>query len=278
MSGHVNAYNSAFARLQSALSVNPTQLVNLTRRLNMAKSKRNKSEDALLKKDDALIRINDQLRALAGMLFRAQDEERRRVSRELHDDLSQKIAHVEFNLDRLARQLPSSSTAVIGRLEVIRDQVAEFSMDLRRTAHRLHPSMLEHLDFGTVLRSYAAEFSERTKLPVKVKITGRPSSLAPEAGSSLYRIVQEALHNVHKHAGPAAAVRITVARTKAAISLSIEDTGVGFKAETLQKSHGLGLISMRERVLLLDGSFSMNSGPEKGVTIRIVVPVGILES
>jgi len=218
---------------------------------------------------------NSQLPTLPGKLLRVMDEERRRLARDFHDDLSQQIAHVAFDLERLAMRLPRSRQVILERLEAIRGGITEFSESLRRTAHRLHPAMLEHLDFATVILSYAAEFFERTGVFVKVKCMGVPPSLPPELRSSLFSIVREALNNVYKHAGPGAAATVTIGSNNSTLVLRIEDNGRGFEAEGMPMSHGLGLISIRERVRILNGSSSIDSVAGGGVSIDIVVPTGM---
>jgi two-component system CheB/CheR fusion protein len=259
------------SRLETVLAKEATHL-------KAEKSGRKKLEGALHESEDALLHSRKQLRALAGKLFRAQDEERRRVSRELHDDLSQRVAHIEFNVQRL-EQLPSNPKKIKEGLKIVRGQVGSFSGDLRRIAYQLHPSALDVLGLDVAVRSYAAEFSKREGIRVKVKCGDLPVSLAPNVSASLYRVIQEALHNVSKHAGSGTAVTITLAQSGHELKLSIHDNGPGFDVHALGKNRGLGLISMQERVRLLHGTFSLTSRPGLGtrIVIRILLTANSLE-
>jgi signal transduction histidine kinase len=244
-----------------------------TKKPNAQKRKRIKSASALRKNDVRTVYTHTQSRALPGNLLRLMDEERRQIAREVHDELGQQVAHIEFGLERLAMRLPTSHEEIATQLQAIRRELNEFSKNLRQTAHRLHPAILEHLDFATVIRSYAAEFIARTGMSVRVTSTRVPPSLTPELGSSLYSIVREALTNAYKHAGPGAAVVVDLTCNGPTLALLIKDSGCGFNVDGIPSRGGLGLLSIRERVHLLNGSVLIDSAPGAGVCIHIVVPI-----
>ena len=229
-------------------------------------------ETALHESEAALLRSRNELRALSAMLLHTQGEERRRVSRELHDDLSQKMAKLQFDLERLEQHLPPNLKEVKKRLAIVRGGVEALSNDVRRIAYELHPAALDHLGLAVALRSYVREFSEREKIPVVFAPRKVPSRIPTEVGSALYRIVQESLRNIVKHAGKAS-VKIALTGGSNQLSLSIRDNGTGFDARSAQGKGGLGLISMQERTRLIHGDFSLETLPGRGVTIKIRVPL-----
>lgn len=229
-------------------------------------------ETALHDSEEALLRTREELRALTAGLLNAQEEERRRVSRELHDDLSQKVAKLQFDVETLEQQLPPNLMDGKRRLAAIRDEIGTLSNDLRRIAYELHPSTLDHLGLAVAIRTYSREFSEREGLPVQCTARKVPARVPPEVASALYRIVQEALRNVAKHAGKTS-VAIALAGGSNQLMLSIRDHGVGFDKHAMQNKGGLGLIGMQERARLIRGEFSLETRPGRGAAIMIRVPL-----
>ena len=234
------------------------------------------AETALHESQAALIQNREQLRALTASLLRSQGEERRRVSRELHDDLSQKMAKLQFDVETIEQQIPAGQKGLKETLLAVRDEVAAVSNDVRRIAYQLHPSTLDHLGLSVALRSFIREFSEREGIQVQFTARKVPAKLDPEIASSLYRVAQEALRNVAKHAGKTA-VKIALAGNTDHLSLSIQDEGPGFDPNAVQGNGGLGLISMQERMRLVHGEFSMKTRPGHGVHIAIKVPLSVEE-
>jgi two-component system CheB/CheR fusion protein len=237
----------------------------LKRRLESGKTALHESEAALL-------RSRDELRALTARLLQTQAEERRRVSRELHDDLSQKIAKLQFDIETLGQHLPPDPKKMKKQLLILRDGVETLSNDIRRIAYELHPSALDHLGLSVALRSYVREFTEREGIPVQFTPRKVPAQIPAEVASTLYRIVQEALRNVAKHAGKTS-VSIALTGGSNQLSLSIRDNGIGFDVHSVQDKSGLGLISMQERARLVHGDFSLETLPGCGATITVRVPL-----
>jgi two-component system, chemotaxis family, CheB/CheR fusion protein len=229
-------------------------------------------QTALRESEDALVQNRNELRALAASLLNSQGEERRRVSRELHDDLSQQLAKLQFDVETLEQQLSPDLTVAKTRLMTMRDDVGRLANDVRRIAYELHPSILDHLGISVALRSLSREFSEREGIPVKFTHSKVPARIPADVASALYRIAQEALRNIAKHAGKTSA-RIALARGANRLSLSIRDNGIGFDPHSLQGKGGLGLISMQERARLVNGEFCLEAFPGRGVAITVRVPV-----
>jgi two-component system, chemotaxis family, CheB/CheR fusion protein len=234
-------------------------------------------ETALHESEAALLRSRNELRALAAQLLQTQAEERRRVSRELHDDLSQKMAKLQFDVEMLEQHLPPDQKDMKKQLLIIRDEVGTLSNDVRRIAYELHPSALDHLGLVVALRSYIREFNEREGIPVRFTPRKVPAQIPAGVSSTLFRIVQEALRNVAKHAGKAS-VSIELTGDSDRVLLSIRDNGIGFDVVSVRNKGGLGLISMQERVRLVHGEFSLESLPGRGSTFRIHVPLNSPEA
>lgn len=229
-------------------------------------------EAALHESEAALLRGRDELRALTAKLLKTQAEERCRVSRELHDDLSQKMAKLQFDVETLEQHLPPDQKEMKKRLLIIRDGVETLSNDVRRIAYELHPSALDHLGLAVALRSYIREFNAREGIPVHFTPRKMPARVPAEVASTLYRIVQEALRNVAKHAGKAS-VSIALTGGSNRLSLSVRDNGVGFDVDSVREKGGLGLISMQERARLIHGDFFLETLPGRGATITVHAPL-----
>jgi PAS domain S-box-containing protein len=219
----------------------------------------------------ALQESRQELRALAARLINAEEEERKRISRELHDDLSQKLALLAFDTSSLVLALPGSKDELKEPLRNLQTRVVQLAQDVRQISHQLHPTVLEDLGLTAALTELCDEFSAKEGIEVAFEQEAMPKSLPVAIASCLYRIAQEALHNVSKHAR-ASQVRFKLSRSSEGIHLSIRDTGVGFDSDAARFRHGLGIVSMRERVGLVQGEFSIDSQPGWGTEVRIFVP------
>jgi PAS domain S-box-containing protein len=210
-----------------------------------------------------------ELRALSGHLISLQEEERRRLARELHDDFGQRTAVLEMQAARAIDLIlvnPSEATDLLARM---REQISALDTGLRNVSHRLHPSVIEDLGLIPALRSLVDELREAGSdvtlyMPESVDV-----SLV--VATSLYRIVQEALRNAGKHA-PGAPVHIRLSLEVHGIQLAIEDAGPGFDLNQVRVAGGLGLLNMQERARLLGGTFSVRARPGRGTTIVVSVP------
>jgi PAS domain S-box-containing protein len=218
-----------------------------------------------------LVRTRVSLQALSR---RAQDEERRRVARELHDDLGQQAALLDLEISRLQGQLPldpDTANEALGRLRSRGQQIAE---GLRSVSHRLHPLALEDLGLPTALHLLVEEY-RRCGADIRLVEQGALPPLPPEATTALYRIAQEALRNARQHA-PRSPVRLTLYVSTdpapGATYLSIEDAGPGFALEQMRERGGLGLLSMQERAHSIGGSLEIDAAPGEGTRISVLVP------
>ncbi|HYP06734.1 MAG TPA: response regulator [Bryobacteraceae bacterium] len=216
---------------------------------------------------DALDQSEQKLRALAAGLFTAQEEERRRIARELHDDFSQRMALVEITLSKLLQQAPEFHSQLAGVIA----QISALSQDLRDVSHVLHPSGLEHLGLQRGLRSLCEEFERAHNLAVRFRDSTGGGRVAEPTATVFYRIAQEALRNVVKHAGDARAT-INLSASDGELSLKIEDDGCGFDMSVAQHRTGLGFISMQERARLVEGRVEVRSEPGQGTVIVVTAP------
>jgi len=223
-------------------------------------------ERALRESQAALERKRERLRALTATLFTVQEDERRRVSRELHDDLNQKVAMLAVDIETLQQQLPSDHEMHQAQLSSLRNRAVDLSDGLRRIAYQLHPSILEHLGLEAALRSHCAEFSRRARMTIKFVARDVPVRLPEGAALCLYRVAQEALRNVVRHSGVRqAALRLYGSPTE--VCLAVSDRGRGFDPAAKDLT-GLGLISMEERVRLAGDRLTIKSRPGRGTRIE----------
>jgi signal transduction histidine kinase len=258
-------------------------LASLSRAMQVRQLRRQVAEQqaALARYTQQLEQHREELRQLTATLLQVQEEERRRLSCELHDDLNQKLAVLVMEVDALERQAahtlapgvgaeaPAGGAALRAALRALRGRVVELSDDVRGLAYRLHPSILDHLGLAIALQSYVEEFAKREKIRVTFTHRQVPESLPPEVATCLYRVAQEGLRNVAKHAR-ASRVVMRLARIDRHLHLSIKDSGVGF---TPSQRGGLGLISMQERVRAVRGSLSIRSRLGQGTYLFANVPV-----
>jgi PAS domain S-box-containing protein len=210
------------------------------------------------------------LAGVSGKLIEAQEQERRRIARELHDDIGQRLALLSIELTQL-RQSYSNPSDFPKRIDRLQTQTSEIAADVQSLSHELHSSRLQYLGLAAALRGFCQEFSEQQKVEVNFASHDLPISLSPAISLCFFRVLQESLHNAAKHSG----VRDFEVRLWGApdeIHLIVGDSGVGFDVEATKASRGLGLISMQERLKLLNGTLSVESQPQHGTTIHASVP------
>ena len=254
-----------------------TERKNAERVLLRAQSDLHKyAESTLLQSKAALRRSRGELRALTASLLTAQEEERRRVSRELHDDLSQQVAMLEFDVERMEQKLPATTADLRTQLREIRNRVGSLSNDLRRIAYELHPSVLDHLGLAVALRSYSGEFSRREQMPVTFTCRRLPVAVPQAVSVCLYRVAQEAFRNIGKHAGKSP-VKLSLICKGQQLHMTVRDSGAGFDPASARGNGGLGIVSMHERVRLVHGSFAIQSSPGNGTVLTVKVPLDVRE-
>ena len=212
------------------------------------------------------------LSKIGGRLIEAHEEERSRIARDLHDDVGQRLALLINDIDGLEKVLPDSAVEIRGRIQGQLKRVHEISADVQAMSHRLHSSKLQYLGIVAAAISFCQELSEQHKVEIDFTRVEIPTVVPGEISLCLFRIMQESLQNAVKHSG----VRHFEVELRGApdgIHLTVRDAGLGFDPESLVNNRGLGLISMQERVNLLSGTFSIESGPNLGTTIHARVPL-----
>ncbi|HVG01813.1 MAG TPA: PAS domain S-box protein, partial [Nitrospira sp.] len=221
--------------------------------------------------EDHVVRLAKQqteLESLAGKLIEAQETERKRIARELHDDYNQRLAALSLELESIEQAGAASTDPSLEKLKAIRGHVAQLSDDLHDLAYRLHPSLLEHVGLEVAVRDHIDEFTKRTGLPVQLVVARHmPEKLPLETATNFFRVMQEGLQNVSKHAA-ATQVLIKLSGSSRGIGLSVRDNGKGFEPKDVSAHiKGLGLLSMQERMRLLGGFLHIHSRPAKGTKI-----------
>src|ERR1700756_2665880 len=212
-------------------------------------------------------RAEETLSDMTRKLIEAQEQERARIGRELHDDINQRLAMLSLELE----QLEENPAEIQPRVKELRREMAEVSNDVQAMSHDLHSSKLEYLGVVAGIKSWCKEFGERQR--VEINFSNDVQSALPfEIGLSLFRVLQEALHNVMKHSG-VKRIEVQLREDSGEIHLIIHDSGKGFDVEAALQGKGLGLTSMRERVRLVNGTISIDSKPMGGTTIHMRVPL-----
>ncbi len=214
-----------------------------------------------------------EIRSLAANLLTAQEEERRRVSRELHDQICQQLASLAIDIGGLAVGATSPEDTT-NQLRALQARIVKASDETRHIAYELHSSVLDDLGLVASLQDLRKEFCNQTKLAVKFTHSPLPPAVPREVASCLYRVAKESLQNIAKHAA-AKHVALSLTVRKATIVLVIEDDGVGFSLQAVKGRGGLGLIGMEERVRLVKGKLSIETQPGCGTRIALEIPCPI---
>jgi PAS domain S-box-containing protein len=217
------------------------------------------------------------MRELAGRVFQVQDEERKRIARELHDSTATNLVALSMNLsvaDRSSKALDDEGRSALSQSMALAKQI---SREVRTVAYLLHPPLMHDLGLAAALRWYLEGFSERTGVKVNLDAPADPVGLSSDVEATLFRVVQECLSNVHRHSGSPTA-EVAIQRKNAEIVLEVSDRGKGIPHETLDRngetSHeGLGIVGMRERVQGIGGRLEVRSG-HNGTTVRVLLPLG----
>lgn len=235
-------------------------------------TERKQVEGALRKSEEALRKSHARIEDLAGRLIAAQEDERRHIARELHDDLNQQVAALAIGISRLKRQFPNDDPVVQEQVARLRDKTELLSERIRQVSHELHSSVLQHVGLPAALNSYCAEFSDREGIAVAVDIQDGLGALPSDTALCLYRVAQESLRNVARHSGARSAV-VTLAGVNGSVELRVADQGAGFDPGQAREFRGLGLVSMEERVKLLRGSLIVTTRPGAGTELRAQIPL-----
>lgn len=215
-----------------------------------------------------LDQANESLRQLSARILHLQDEERRRISRHLHDSTGSWIAALSMNFGVLNTEATQLSTRAKTILSDSQDILREMSDDLRTVSHLLHPPLLDEMGLQSALRWFTEEFSTRSKIPVVVEIAPHLGRLSRECETAIFRVVQEALTNVHRHSSsPRASICLTSAHQEVALEVRDWGTGISLGGNGTHARSGVGLQGMRERIRLLGGEFEIRRNPEGGTSV-----------
>jgi PAS domain S-box-containing protein len=211
------------------------------------------------------------LASVSGRLIEAQEQERSRIGRELHDDIGQRLALLAIKLQELHND-PLILPGVRSRMGELQKQTSEIAADIQSLSHELHSAKLQYLGIAGAMKGFCREFGEQQRVEVDFQTHDLPGPLSADTSLCLFRVLQESLHNAVKHSG-ARYFEVRLWGTSDEIHLAVSDSGVGFDREAAKTSQGLGLVSMEERLKLLKGTFSVESELEVGTTIHARVPL-----
>ena len=203
-------------------------------------------------------------------LIDAQEQERTRIGRELHDDMGQRLSMVAIELQQLHED-PLVLPEVRNRTGELQKQISEIAADIQSLSHELQSAKLQYLGIAGAMRSFCQEFGKQQKVEIDFQSHDLPGPLSADISLCLFRVLQEALHNSAKHSG-VRQFEVRLWGTSDEIHLAVKDSGAGFDREAAKESRGFGLISMQERLRLVGGVLSINSQPKGGTTIHARVP------
>jgi len=245
------------ARSEELLAVNNALVSEVSKRIDSEQSLESNRRD---------------LRLLASQLLRLQEEERRRISRDLHDDINQRLALLSIDIEMLERQLSNAAIGTVRTVHSIQDRIVEISESVRRLAYQFHPSILDDLGLSIALRRLVDDFQTRTGIDARFICKDIPKRLVQDVITCLYRVAQEGLANISRHAR-AKNVCVGLWRLRDGLQLMIRDDGVGFDVNRYDGRRGsLGLLSMKERVSLVGGTLDIQSMPGEGTRVCAWVP------
>jgi signal transduction histidine kinase len=239
-----------------------------------------RADEAIRAREQSLRQARENLRKLAAKLLHAQEEERRRVAREMHDDWTQRLALLGIDMAKLEKHLGTPGTA-LPVLRMMQEQLVGLSEDVHALSRQLHPSILDDLGLVEALRSECASFSRREGIAIAYLPEEVPTNLPKDVALCVYRVAQEALRNIAKHAAVNEAW-VTLVADGPELVLRVQDKGVGFepaRAGAWSGDHapargpGLGLSSIEERVRLIQANLSIKSAPGRGTTVEVRVPL-----
>jgi PAS domain S-box-containing protein len=238
---------------------------------------RNELESRVRVRTGQLQQARESLSALSGRLMQAQDEEHRRVARELHDSAGQYLAALQMNLSSLERSVSSFSPEVRERLKDSVDLAERCTSEIRTISYLLHPPLLDEMGLASALSWYVDGFVKRSGVAVSVEVPPNLIRFPPELETAVFRIVQQSLGNIHRHSQSKVA-RIRLSESDGSLTVEVADEGLGLTADMLDRFNrsgqlpGVGISGMRERVLGMRGTFELSSD-SSGTTITVRLPI-----
>jgi signal transduction histidine kinase len=210
------------------------------------------------------------LHDLTGRLIHAHEEERSRLARELHDDVTQRLARLAIDAGRV--QVGAAGTSAAETMRSVCDGLVRLSEDIHSLSYRLHPSLLEDLGLAEAVKAECERFSRQESISITLNLQDLPGLIPSDTALCLFRVAQEALRNVVRHA-QARSVEVLMRAADGGLQLAVLDDGIGFEPAERRNRHSLGLAGMRERLRLLRGEFEIESTPGKGTTVLAWVPL-----
>lgn len=215
--------------------------------------------------------LSDQLRALAARLQTVREEERTTVAREIHDELGQALTAIKIDLTAVLRELPTDEGPIVQRSQSTLILLDEAIESVRKIATELRPGILDDLGLVAAVEWAAEEFQARTGTKCEVSLPDADIAMDPECTTALFRIFQETLTNVARHA-KATKVSARLSKESGNVFLEVQDNGRGIDEKHLSAARSLGIMGMRERALLLGGDFTVRGAPGKGTTVEVRIP------
>ena len=235
-------------------------------------TEREKAQAQARDSNAASLQYQSELQGLTARLLGVQEAGNKELARELHDDLSQKLAALGMEVSTLLQPSVSSPESLPEHVRALSARINRLAQDVHAMSRRLHPAILDELGLKAALREECVGFSAQLGVPAQFESEGVPTTLPEDVSLCVYRVAQEGLRNIAKHAN-ATNVRVVLIGGKGGLTLRIEDTGDGFDLNEVKGKGGLGLISMEERVRLVGGKLNIQSQPGDGTTVEVFVPL-----
>ena len=256
----------------STVSVNDGKTVNYVIRTGMDVTEREEAQAQARDSNAALLQHQSELQSLTARLLGIQEAGNKELARELHDVLSQRLAALGMEVSTLLQPSVKSPDPLPERIRALSARINGLAEDVHAMSRRLHPAILDELGLEAALKEECLGFSAQVGVPAHFESEDAPTPLPEDVSLCLYRVAQESLRNIAKHAR-ATSVRVVLLGAEGGLTLRIEDTGNGFDLNEVKGKGGLGLISMEERVRLVSGKLTINSQPGKGTTVEVFVPL-----
>lgn len=224
--------------------------------------------------EDALLKSNNELRRLSSYLENVREEERANVAREIHDELGQQLTGLKMDLAWINRKLPAGEKGIAERIQSSLELVDETISSVRRIATELRPSILDDLGLAEALDWQSRDFGKRTGISMDFSSNAHQKRYPPTVAIALFRVCQEALTNVARHAH-AAEVKVSLSEREGSLRLTVADNGVGFNVHKISDKKTLGLLGMKERVTMLNGTYDINSKEGEGTVLTIDISLAL---
>jgi signal transduction histidine kinase len=213
----------------------------------------------------------DALSCMNRRVIEAEERERDRIAKDLHENVGQRLALLAIAIQELKNDLPDQADDALARMDGVWRKTLEILTDVKASAHELYSPRLEYLGIAAVMRTFCEEFAERKRVEIDFWSHGLPSLVLPDVSICLFRVLQEALHNGVMHSG-VQKFTVQLWGELDEIHLRVSDSGAGFDLRAARMGRGLGLVRIEQRIKLVNGMSSIDSQPDKGTTVQVSVP------